>query len=107
MSIAEVEAKDLHSILKSGARLVDVREVVEYTAGHIPSAINIPLGTISTDFESFRSETDVYIVCRSGGRSMQACEFLVNQGITNVVNIAGGTMAWQASGNEVNLGDQP
>jgi len=107
MSIVEIEVKDLKAILGGGGKLIDVREVDEYTAGHIPSAINIPLSAISADFESFRSEADVYIVCRSGGRSMQACEFLVDQGIVNVVNVAGGTMAWQTSGNEVKLGEQP
>lgn len=107
MSIREIEANDLQPFLESGCKLFDVREVSEYLDGHIQSAINIPLSTITVEFERFRSATDVYIVCRSGGRSMQACEFLVDHGITNVANVAGGTMAWQASGNSVKLGEQP
>lgn len=107
MSIKEINVKDLKAALDGGGKLIDVREADEYAAGHINSAISIPLSTITVDFERFRNETDVYIVCKSGGRSMQACEFLVDQGIGNVVNVAGGTMAWQASGNAVNLGEQP
>jgi len=107
MSIQEIEVKDLKAALDGGAKLIDVRETDEYTAGHIPSATSIPLSTITVDFERFRSATDLYIVCKSGGRSMRACEFLVDQGIVNVVNVVGGTMAWQTSGNEVKLGEQP
>ena len=107
MSIKVIEVNDLQAALDGGGTVIDVREADEYTAGHIKSAISVPLSTITVEFERFRSETDVYIVCRSGGRSMKACEFLVDQGIVNVVNVAGGTMAWQASGNEVNLGEQP
>ena len=107
MSIEEIEVKDLKAVLGGGGKLIDVRETDEYTAGHIPTATNIPLSTITIDFENFRSASVVYIVCRSGGRSMQACEFLIDRGFSNVVNVIGGTMAWQASGNEVNLGEQP
>lgn len=107
MSIHEIEIKELKASLGAGGRLIDVREADEYAVGHIPSAVSVPLSTITVDFERFRSATDVYIVCRSGGRSMQACEFLVDQGIANVVNVAGGTLAWQASGNNVNIGEQP
>ena len=107
MSIREIEVTELKAVLDGGGILIDVREADEYIAGHIPSAASIPLSTITVDFERFRSTTDVYVVCRSGSRSMQACEFLVDNGIVNVVNVAGGTMAWQASGNEVNLGEQP
>ncbi len=107
MSIHEIEIKELKTVLGAGGKLIDVREADEYAAGHIPSAVSVPLSTITLNFERFRSAADVYIVCRSGGRSMQACEFLVDQGIVNVVNIAGGTMAWQAGDNEVNIGEQP
>lgn len=107
MSIKEIEVTDLKAVLDGGGVLIDVREADEYIAGHIPSAASIPLSTITVDFERFRSANDVYVVCRSGSRSMQACEFLVDHGIVNVVNVAGGTMAWQASGCSLNLGYQP
>ena len=107
MSIKDIEVTNLKTVLDGGGMLIDVREADEYIAGHIPSAASIPLSTIAVDFERFRSTAVVYVVCRSGGRSMQACEFLVDHGIVNVVNVAGGTMAWQAIGYALNLGDQP
>jgi len=45
-------------------------------------------------------------VCHSGGRSMRACEFLHEQGITNVANVVGGTAGWIALGNPVTTGQQ-
>jgi rhodanese-related sulfurtransferase len=50
-----------------------------------------------------------YVICRSGARSMRACEFVVanSPAGAQVVNVAGGTLAWIASGREVVEGDQP
>jgi rhodanese-related sulfurtransferase len=42
------------------------------------------------------------VICRSGGRSLRACEFLAEQGV-EAVNVAGGTLAWQLSGREVEI----
>ena len=42
------------------------------------------------------------MICRSGGRSLRACEFLADRGV-EVVNVAGGTLAWQLSGRKVEV----
>jgi rhodanese-related sulfurtransferase len=46
------------------------------------------------------------VICKSGGRSMRACEFLHQHGVA-AVNVAGGTMAWQMSGRPVVAGNTP
>jgi rhodanese-related sulfurtransferase len=46
------------------------------------------------------------VICRSGGRSLRACEFLADQGL-EAINVAGGTMAWITSGRDFVAGDQP
>jgi rhodanese-related sulfurtransferase len=78
--------------------------VDEYTDGHIPGAIHVPLQTVPDNLESFRSEQDVFVVCQVGGRSGKACQYLIDQGVTNVVNVAGGTSGWILLGNGVNSG---
>ena len=45
----------------------------------------------------------LYVICRSGGRSAQACEFLSAHDV-DAVNVAGGTLAWIESGREVDSG---
>lgn len=107
MSIREISAGDLLVIIERGGVVIDVREPDEYHEGHVPGAVSIPLGTVPDAVEQFRRTVPVYVVCASGGRSMRACEFLHNSGVTNVVNVAGGTLGFAALGNTLNVGDQP
>ena len=104
MSVREITVQELKTALDAGASVVDVREASEYEEGHVPSAQFIPLSTVADNLDVFRSNNDVYVVCHAGGRSMRACEFLHEQGITNVVNVIGGTSGWIAVGNTVNSG---
>ena len=106
MAIDEVSASELESALASGARLYDVREPDEYEAGHVPGAVLVPLATVADHVDAFRGDGLTYVICKSGGRSMQACELLADEGL-DVVNVAGGTMGWIASGRSTVLGDQP
>ncbi|MDP4649166.1 MAG: rhodanese-like domain-containing protein, partial [Ilumatobacteraceae bacterium] len=77
----EIEASQLAEKIAAGFKVVDVREVDEYTDGHIPGAIHVPLQTVPDNLESFRSEQDVFVVCQVGGRSGKACQYLIDQGI--------------------------
>ncbi len=62
----------------------------------------MPLATLPGNVEQFDGDP-TYIVCRSGNRSGQACEFLGAQG-RNVVNVAGGMLAWATAGFEAATG---
>ena len=106
MSISEISISEFMPIHKKGIYLVDVREIDEYESGHVAGAINIPLSEFSSRLSELPSGT-IYMICRSGGRSMQACEFCLDNGISDVVNIAGGTLGWLSSGNEVVFGGNP
>ena len=68
--------------------------------------MHIPLGAVADQVDAFRGESPAYIICKSGGRSMRACEFLAEQGIA-AINVAGGTMAWTLSDRDVVIGAQP
>ena len=106
MTIKEVQVTELEAAMQAGARVVDVRETNEYVDGHVPGAVHVALGTVPDEIEAFRSDGPVYVVCRSGARSMRACEFLTQQGV-DVVNVAGGTLDWIASGRGVVTGANP
>jgi rhodanese-related sulfurtransferase len=107
--IHEIDVDALATQLAAGGRVVDVREPDEYAAGHVPGAVLVPLGTVPDHVDAFTGEGPTYVICKSGGRSMRACEFLADQGVDGleVVNVAGGTMAWIASGRETVEGDRP
>lgn len=100
MAISEISVDELAEQLATGSRLVDVREPDEFDEGHVPGAVHIPLATVPDNVERFRGEGPTYVICRSGGRSLRACEFLADRGV-DVVNVVGGTMAWQLSGRAV------
>ena len=104
MAVRDVTVEDLESALASGARLIDVREPAEYEEMRIDGASLIPLSTVPDNLEAFRSDTPVYVMCRSGGRSSAACEFVASQGC-EVLNVEGGIMAWVASGRPVASGE--
>jgi rhodanese-related sulfurtransferase len=106
MTIREVGADELAAALSGGARLIDVREPNEYVAGHVPGAVLVPLGTVADQVDAFRGDGPTYVICRSGARSMRACELVAAEGV-DAVNVAGGTLAWMDSGRDVVEGDQP
>ncbi|CAB4594250.1 MAG: rhodanese-like domain-containing protein [Actinobacteria bacterium] len=107
MAITEIPVNELTALVENGSLVVDVREPDEYESGHIPGAVLVPLSTVLSNKSEFESDETVYVVCRSGGRSMQACEMLHDVGISNVVNVAGGTMGWISLGNEIVTGEHP
>lgn len=102
MAISEISVDELAGQLANGSRLVDVREDDEFDSGHVPGAVHIALATVPDNVELFRGEGATYVICRSGGRSLRACEFLADRGV-EAVNVAGGTLAWQLSGREVEI----
>ena len=61
-----------------GAILVDVREAYEYTSGHIPGAINVPLSTISQT--AFPKDAPLFLYCLRGTRSKRAAGILRSMG---------------------------
>ena len=105
MAIDEISVKELTTLVENGSLVIDVREPDEYESGHIHGAILVPLSTVLSNTSEFKSDETVYVVCRSGGRSMQACEMLHDVGISNVANVAGGTMGWINLGNEIVTGE--
>ncbi len=79
---------------KNGAKLVDVREAVEFRGGHLPGAVNIPLNTIPSRLEDLRGTQPLLLVCQTGNRSAIAADWLIQQGLEGVSNIEGGTTSW-------------
>jgi rhodanese-related sulfurtransferase len=106
MSIREVSTAELEAALAAGASVVDVRETDEYLSGHVPGAVHVALGTVPDHVDAFRGDQTVYVICRSGARSLRACEFLAEQGV-DTINVAGGTLDWIAGGRTVITGSSP
>lgn len=73
--------------------LVDVRTPEEYAAGHIPTAVNIPVTEIAERPPSKGKSVLIIVYCRSGVRSAKAKTILTDLGYTDVVDF-GGVSRW-------------
>lgn len=81
------------SEIPSDAKILDVREDFEWEAGHIDGAQHIPLGELSNRYGEVPLDEDVYVICRTGGRSLKATAFLAQSGF-DPINVIGGMGAW-------------
>lgn len=89
MSIPSVSVTEI----PAGAPILDVREDYEFIAGHIDGARHIPLTDLPARYGEVPLDEDVYVICRSGGRSRKAVEWLNNNGF-DAINVDGGMGAW-------------
>ena len=100
--VRDVEPVELQHMLESSAEecptVVDVREPWEYKQGHVPGAILIPLGQLSSRLGELDPEKPVAVICASGSRSQSAAALLGQKGFKTVYNVSGGTSAWKYSG---------
>jgi rhodanese-related sulfurtransferase len=84
------------------AIMIDVREQSEIDEAAPAVGVFFPMSKINP--ETFASECNVkkdqpiFLFCRSGGRSMRVAEALATQGYTDLTNVTGGILAWQAEG---------
>jgi rhodanese-related sulfurtransferase len=91
----QITTSELNSL--EDVSVIDVRETDEYSSGHVPGALNIPLAIVPLRINELDRDVTHYIICQAGGRSAQACMYLAQQGF-DVVNVAGGTGEWIAAG---------
>ena len=88
-----IGVNEVFELLRGGAPLVDVREPHEYEEVRAVGARLVPLQSVPQSLAVFPTDRAVYVICRSGGRSHKACEWLREQGV-DAVNVLGGTLAW-------------
>ncbi len=103
-SISTITPQELENLRKSGQKvdLIDVRSPAEYRGCHSAPARNVPLDSLDPNaiMESRNGscETPLYIICKSGNRAQKACEKFDAMGHSQIVNVEGGTQAWEEAG---------
>ena len=104
MSASTISPSELEEMRRRGrpVDLIDVRTPVEYREVHAEPARLVPLDALDpADVMNARDrakEEPLYVICRSGGRGRRACERFLAAGYSNVVNVEGGTLAWEQAG---------
>lgn len=98
MNMKTITPQQLNELKTAGqdVDLIDVRTPVEFREVHVEFARNVPLDRL--DAKQNGSGKPLYVICRSGTRGKQACERLLSFGVTDVVNVEGGTLAWEQAG---------
>lgn len=96
-TVPTVSVSDVTEQLPEGQILLDVREDDEWAAGHSPSALHLPMGELTERLGELPQDADVFVICRSGGRSARVTAYLNANG-WDAVNIAGGMTAWARDG---------
>lgn len=106
MAVATISPAELHEQVRSGGsvELIDVRTPAEFQEVHVSYARNIPLDRLSAAAVGGDPGRPLYVICKSGGRGRQACEKLTAAGLTQVINVDGGTSAWDQAGLPVMRG---
>jgi NADPH-dependent 2,4-dienoyl-CoA reductase/sulfur reductase-like enzyme/rhodanese-related sulfurtransferase len=94
---------DQVSQLPETALLLDVRTIAEFEAGHIPTAINIPIDEIRDRMQEIPTNRPIYIYCEAGLRGYLAQRILRQTGYENVANLSGGYVSWKAADQEMQL----
>ena len=93
----EVTVQELKRVLENpngDIRVIDVRESDEYQIARIPGVPLFPLSTLPQRFTELDPNTQYYIHCKSGMRSLKALQFLREQGFKYLKNVKGGILAW-------------
>jgi rhodanese-related sulfurtransferase len=99
-AVPTISAADALRMMREGAVLIDVREQVEWDAGHAPEAIHLPLSSLpSASVPDYRPQR-VLVICRSGNRSKQATALLMQRGC-DAYSVDGGMNHWQMLGGSV------
>ncbi len=79
--------------------VVDVREAHEVAAAHVPGMVHIPMSEIQGRLDEIPTGVEVILFCRSGNRSGQVADYMTGIGDWGeVINCAGGILAWHAEG---------
>jgi sulfur-carrier protein adenylyltransferase/sulfurtransferase len=95
-AVTQIDPAGLKAKMDAGVPfcLLDVREPWEVALASIPGSLAIPLNEIPSRLEELDATSEIIVMCKAGGRSQRAAEFLATRGFGKVSNLQGGISAW-------------
>lgn len=93
-----IPVSDAYKLYQGGAFVLDVRTLEEWNEYHIPNTTLIPLDQLPSRLNEVPRDRPIVVVCRSGNRSQQGRDILLQAGFTQVTSMNGGLNEWRASG---------
>lgn len=102
----EVSYEEFVAAHDAGCTLIDVREPMEYRAGHVPGARLVPMRQVADHARDLPTGEPVYVICATGNRSIPMAQLLRRSGI-EAYSVAEGTSRWAGDGREIVAGPYP
>ncbi len=102
----ELDAGKVLADQRAGKRMsfVDVRRPAEFARGHLPGALNMPLGTVHIRLAELPPDQRVVITCDNGRRSATAASFIRFRGLEDTWVLTGGLEGWTRAGGKTEGG---
>ena len=99
-AVTQIDPAGLKAKMDAGESfcLLDVREPWEVALAAIPGSLAIPMHEIPSRLKELDAASEIIVMCKAGGRSQRAAEFLAAQGYGKVSNLQGGIDAWKKAG---------
>ena len=94
----DISVSEAYKLYQGGAFILDVRTQEEWNESHVPNTTLIPLDQLPSRLSEVPHDRQVVVVCRSGNRSQQARDILLNAGFEQVTSMSGGLNDWRAGG---------
>jgi rhodanese-related sulfurtransferase len=88
----------MEKLERTDLKLIDVREYVEFSNGHIRGAVNIPIDSVGQIHKEIDAAEEIYLISQNGRRSDEARSILEVIGFKHVYSISGGLDAWESAG---------
>jgi rhodanese-related sulfurtransferase len=101
---AEITVQKAYQQYQAGAYLLDVREQHEWDDYHIPNTNLIPLSQLKDRVDELPRDQEIVVVCRSGNRSQEGRDILLEAGFKDVTSMAGGVLEWRQAGYPTEAG---
>jgi len=99
-SVRTISLAEALQLLEAGAFVLDVREAHEWARGRFEDAHHVALAEVPESLDQLPRDATIVCVCRSGGRSRVATQYLSDHGF-DVVNLEGGMLGWVEAGEEI------
>lgn len=94
-----VTVGEAHELIARGeVDVIDVREPIEWSTGHIEGSRLVPLDRLRANPKAALTRDGVVLVCAAGIRSLTAARIAEASGLSQVYNLVGGTRAWAKAG---------
>jgi rhodanese-related sulfurtransferase len=93
-----ISVDDAYAMYQDGAFVLDVRTVEEWNEYHAPNTTLIPLDELTSRVNEVPRDRPIVVICRSGNRSDEVREIMLNAGFTNVTSMDGCLKDWRTRG---------